>query len=354
MRYLLCRSDQHVLSILRESLLAERQLLEGAATVTLAVHASLAPLLRLEEQVTAAALRRGDAARDDIDAAFQPVLRTLADGAERGREVARWILRAAPRLPPAVWRAPNAYAVLARSSLLLDGRRVFSELPRNSVSLDDVAWALPPAESSEMIDVGVTLPSDALRFVPGRRNGATIQIPAGVPSLVEVEWSSGYTPEEEGRSARALIEAIPGHVFQFSEPVDRVAIRTLAGDLFWIERARMGQPQDGTSHAWRPQRARALELDHNDGACVRVESASGVLGTGFYIGPQTVATAARLFAGHGDLYVGLGPTQRLAHVQTARSDDEVLVLDVYGEAYADSLQLIDRDINRSRIVRVWR
>jgi hypothetical protein len=340
--------DQHVVALLRETLLTEPGLLARAAHITRMIHASMPPLLRLEEDVTIAALLQGEAAAAAIDTAFQPVMRSLVGNDDRGREVARWMLRAAPRFPPIVWRAPTAYAVLARSSILLDGRRALAELPRNDVRLEEIAWALPVVESDERIDVDVWLTSDSLRFVLARGR-STIQIPAAAPPLVEVVWN-----EPDGTLASVLAEATPGQAVPLGGPVERLSIRTIAGDVYSVERATAAAPpREEPRQAWRPDRARVLDLGDADDACVLVESASGVRATGFYIDPQTVATAAKPFERERDLTISVSALRRRARVVDGRSDDEVLILAVDGpEAYSEPPEVVDRDLSDFPTVRI--
>ena len=229
--------QQPVAILLRDNLATDKVLLTRAANITSEAHAHLSPVLRLEETVTALALLDREAAVQRIDDAFKPVLRALKEDDERGLEMARWMLRAAPRFPAVVWQASAAYSLLHASSVLLGGRRILEEVP-DAASLDPqtIAWALPASVREERVEIGIELLPAALQFSAADDAGARIRVPPTTPPVVEVRWLRDSTP------VRVLIDPIPGRVVDLGPDVASVTLRTVAGDVYRVEREAAPRP----------------------------------------------------------------------------------------------------------------
>lgn len=294
-----------VLQLLREHLATEPAMLERAALLTARVHAPLSAPIRLEEQVIALTMLKGDAALPEIDEAFQPALRALKVNDARAQEVARWMTRAAPALPSLVWRTPNAYALLHASIMVLGGGRVLNVPAVEDGDLSAVAWALPPDVLSRRIAIGVELFDDALQFVEPISGGAVISMPPMSPPVVDVRWRRGGTP------VHVVIDAVAGRVVPLGPDASEVKIRTVAGATYIVSRKPEAAPQATAAPkeapaptgmppkpatTWRPEKARVLERSTEDDECVRVfdpERPDEAV-TGAFIAPRYVLTSLEI------------------------------------------------------------
>src|SRR4030095_11523562 len=152
----------------------------------------------------------------------------------RAREIARWFLRAAPRLHPVVQQCPNATALLLSASMLL-GRRSSGEVPESKTTLSNFSWVIPPGSLDDRVEVGIERLSDAVRFVSvatqaavAAGGGATgrLSIPRAEPRLVEVAGQTGTTREQR------VVEAAPGCIVMLGSSASDVRVLTLAGDEY--------------------------------------------------------------------------------------------------------------------------
>jgi hypothetical protein len=285
---------QHVASLLREHLANDRELFEQAYRCTAGAHTQLSAVLQLEEQVTAVALLNRDDGVDEIEEAFRPVLRTFKENDTRAMEIARWMLRAAPRLPAVVWRAPTAYALVHASSVMLGGRRVLPVLPSGAdIDIDAIAWTVPALASAQRVDVGVELRGATLAFGDPAQAAVTIEIPSLVP-VAEVRWTRDAVP------VRTLVEAVPGTTVDLGVAVPLVSIRTVAGTTYTLQRQAAAEQPDKAPppNIWRPRQARVLEPTWMHEACVQVGvSRTGPWITGVCLSPGVIVTARRPFGG---------------------------------------------------------
>ena len=168
--------DPPVVRLLRESLAGGAERMALAAALTAQAHADAAPVLQLEERINALAALGRDAAVPEIDEALKPAVRAMRESDRRGREIARWWMRAAPRFDSIVWRSENAVALLVSASALLR-RNMLSSLPLPATALGTIGWALPAGVSQERIEVDVELDGTRLIFHPAADERARIASP---------------------------------------------------------------------------------------------------------------------------------------------------------------------------------
>jgi hypothetical protein len=187
-----------VLDELRTRLAEDQPLLERAWQVTKRVHTNLAPILRVEEEVTYQGLRKPrDTER--IDTLLHSVLDAMSADAERAPRLARWLTRAAPRWPAAVRELESAWKVVLRGSLHAGGLRslVAGELPADAQRwLEDVLPADPPRRWlgvrlwDEHVELGGTLTEDSL----------PVHVPDTEPAIVTVKPHGGVAVQVAVRS----------------------------------------------------------------------------------------------------------------------------------------------------------
>jgi hypothetical protein len=220
--------DGSVVRLLRERLACEPERFELAAKLTGKAHEEAAAALQLEERIIVLAARKHDGAVAEIDEALQPAVRAMRESDRRAREIARWWMRAAPRLDPIVWRSENAVALLMSASVRL-GRRVLSNVPQPVTDLAALEWALPASASIEPIEADVELDGRRLIFHPPTDERARIRVPATQPPFVELRWFT------DGRQHKAVSEVAPGTFFEFStDPVD-LTLHTLRGAAYQVK-----------------------------------------------------------------------------------------------------------------------
>ena len=219
--------DAPVVRLLRERLAGNPERLQLAAALTAQAHEQTAPALRLEEHITAIAAMRGDAAVAEIDDALRPAVRAMRENDRRSREIARWWMRAAPRLDPVVWRSENAVALLLSASALLR-RVVLPGVPQPADGLGALAWAVPVATPQNSIEADVELDGNRLTFRAPVEEHARIRVPATQPPMVELRWVI------EGRQQKAVAEVAEGTYFEFSTEPIGLALHTLRGAAYEV------------------------------------------------------------------------------------------------------------------------
>jgi hypothetical protein len=227
-----------VLDELRSRLADDQPLLERAWQVTSRVHAGIAPILRIEAELTYQGLcRPRDTQR--IDTLLGSVLDAMSADAQRAPRLARWLTRAAPRWPASVRERESAWKVVLRGSLHARGLASLVEaaLPAHAQQwLEDVLPADPPRRwlaahlwqdhlelgpeltaHSLPVHVPDTEPAIVTVSAPGRpavqvpvRSDATVVVglsPAGASSRAGPCFIS-YVGAEGERAARALADAL--------------------------------------------------------------------------------------------------------------------------------------------------
>lgn len=261
-----------VTALLRELLAADPSLLERAERVTASAHADAPATIRIEEKVTALALRTGDEVLRQIDEALRPAVLAMVRDEAAGMDIARWAARALPRFHPRVHETESA-ALLAIGA----AERLGSSIDRPDVDVTvsaarDHRWVLPSAAREQKITIGVELLADGVCFV-AEGQGSALPLPRTSPLLVHLLWNEG------GTERRRTIEPRPGRVERLGTTVDEVRFRTIAGEEFRL--------------AADPVRTGV------DAALVEIAplGSNGPSAMGFIVAPDRIVTAAAPFRG---------------------------------------------------------
>jgi len=307
--------EKDVAHVLRERLSVHPRLADVVAALEEA-HRDEPPTIVLEEKLNAIAVQRGASAVEAIDIELRAAIIGIREGDDRARDVARWFLRAWPRLHPVVRRSANAIALALGASLLL-GRRGGAAVPETDASLRDLGWVLSGDALEQRVDVGVERLGDALRFVslaatPAGASGptgsvGTMSVPRAEPRLVEVGWSSG------GRDHRRVVEASPGRTVAIGADAAGIRFVTLAGDEYEVEAA-----AGGTTSAREGIEVDITREPYRDiaAACVMVRASFSppAYGTALRVTPQMAITVGEPFAYMGQAYLVLDDGERLTSV----------------------------------------
>ena len=314
--------DPAVAGVLRESLAADHRehagppgssLLSRVEAVLAEVHGARLPSIWAEEQATLMALR-GDPP-EAMEAVLRPAAKAMLESDERGLEVARWALRALPRLPEAARRTEAAAMLALGASARLGGRPVATAPDTDGAALSPhLAWALPPERLSERTELSVRLLRGGIEFLAPDSELPVVSLPRTHPLLVQLSWS---TPAESGRK---LAQAQAGKTVELPEAVDEVTLRTLAGDEYDLRAT-------GPGASGEP----ALALDERYAwavdALVRVGSSQDreSLTTGWIPAPGRVVTAASAFR-DGVPYLHVIWRDRHVPARVVARDDEADLL----------------------------
>lgn len=252
--------DAPAQSLLRQELAAEmlpdgRRALEAVWSITERLHDDWPDSLRIEERATWLALRGRPAAAADIDALLWPALKAMTESEQRGIEVARWALRAMPRLPDVARHTDSALALaIAAVARLGSGPLVLGpDLPRGLPF--DLAWLLPPSMLAERQSCVIEPYADAFGLrAPrnGEAGGLHIELPPTRPLLLEVDCAVGSS-----RTVR-LVAVEPGALVSLPEGWEQLVLRTLAGDRYRVRRTGAGvRPTSGLD--WRTSVATMID-----------------------------------------------------------------------------------------------
>jgi hypothetical protein len=152
-------------------------------TVIATIHASIAPLVQLEEHIHSLSLG-GAAHRDAIENELKPVLNSLRSAEDTG--VAQWAARTIPRLSSWVRALPIAWAIRAVAHQRLGGT-VNIQSGKSTESLPPDAAAIL-RDLVPMTELWVRLTEGALEVSRDRvLGGHAITVPATFPIPLEVK-----------------------------------------------------------------------------------------------------------------------------------------------------------------------
>jgi CHAT domain len=235
-----------VLQELRERLAADRDRLIAARNVTREAHAHASPAIRLEETLTALVLEKPAGWEKAIEQAIEPALNTLATGGSDARDIARWALRAGPRLPVAVRTSPACRSLLMAAPLIL-GMRPTIQIPTSSaVSFDELGFLYSAQSPKETVRIGVAFVGGGLQFRQPSEVVETIDIPRTRPLLVGIEWA------DRGQVQRRTAIPDPGVLVPLTGSPQSVILTTLAGNQYRLTAERRG-PSAGESATLPPR-----------------------------------------------------------------------------------------------------
>jgi TIR domain-containing protein len=260
--------DAEVARILRERLARDQAQLDRAAELLDELHRGESEAVRLEEAITVLALRDGVESAA-LEERLRPVVRALAEGpADRRMDVARWALRALPRMPAPVLQTEAAALLAVGASACLGGRRVTRLGDRHAPLPEGAPWVIGSVGSNETVRLDVQLHEQAIEFVPPGTDGTgTLELPQTSPLYVELVW------DEPEQRVDWTIEVEAGRRFPLPADAQNIRIRTFAGREYAVETG-----ADETLHG----EARVSPLL---GACVTFDG-----GVGFFVAPDRVMT----------------------------------------------------------------
>jgi GTPase SAR1 family protein len=277
--------DANVADLLRRDLASEAELFHRANDLIRRAHEHLPPALQLEERINAIALIGGAAAITHIDDELRAAIRAMTESAERAGEIARWVLRAWPRLHETVRNTPAA-ATLALAASALLRRRMTADPLAAKARLTELSWILPTVGFERWVELGVELLDTSLVFSKVE-SGPPLRVPDTKPPLVELEWYIN------GEQHVRVVDAEPGRIVELGGvPVD-VRIGTLVGAEYV---ARREADTDSAAVETEPAWLDVSPFDTVADACVRVAPPGGTgtateWTTAFYIDPRTLATS---------------------------------------------------------------
>jgi hypothetical protein len=228
--------DGDVAQVLRGRLRATPERLSTARASIKAMHLGISPAIELEEELTFAALAPLDAKQRtaDIQAGLRRALKTMVTEESRETNLARWALRAIPRLPEDVRDSAAGWLLALSAGARLDGREVMSgEPPQGAV--DDLQALLPT--KSEPVTIGARLVASGVELsYPADPRSHAIQVPNTTPIVVSIggdggprrrqstlRWDEVRVVSTQGRTAR--IETAAGAVIDLAAPVPDMTIR---------------------------------------------------------------------------------------------------------------------------------
>jgi hypothetical protein len=202
---------------------------QRAWSMTENMHRHLAPAVQLEEKLNWLALQpRKNAAA--IRNELQSALRALV--AQGQGDIANWAGRALPRLPASV-RALEPAAMLAVASDLRLGRtRMTGHLDAGAIP-GWFATMLPDRFPQVELGIALTTAGLVLNAAPANET-VRIRVPATDPRLVELSVA--------GRSQLVSIDADAQVAVPLALDERPIALTTLAGERFTLERARVVEP----------------------------------------------------------------------------------------------------------------
>lgn len=201
--------------------------------LTRAAHAHLPEAARLEELLTAWALRAEPWDQTRMEQALAPALRALGGADEaHALEVARWAMQAAGRLPESVRALLPMQAVLVASALRLQ-QPALAAAAAGPVTLGatDLSWLVPAAKEPARTRLGVALVAGGVLFEEPRSGGLGFELPRTTPLVVSLRWQDTAGPHQR------LATVAPGAMVAIEGEAPSIQIVTLAGDAYTLTRS---------------------------------------------------------------------------------------------------------------------
>ncbi|WP_164008268.1 tetratricopeptide repeat protein [Pyxidicoccus trucidator] len=210
---------REVAELLRERLARNPARLDAAWRLTRSFHPFIPPAAALEEKVTWAAL--AGHSEEALNRELGSALTAMLSSPSRAVGIARWALRALPRLPERAQRSETGALLSLATISRVDGTwlRVNGALP-----------ARLPARSWRVLDELSGVPVRLLReperisfLPPEAQEGHRLELPDTHPPLLELAW------EEAGQQHRTLVAAEPGAHVPLPGAVERLQFRAVNG-----------------------------------------------------------------------------------------------------------------------------
>jgi len=200
--------------------LAEHGRRDDALKIVAKLHAGHSNVIQLQEEVTALSLKNDDASRAQIEMLLQPVVRTLHENDHAG--LARWAARAFTQLRPDVQSMPAPWSMMRAASLRLRGT--------SSDTASGTGWSAVESSLRDLpvVPVYVRMYDDGARVTTTPGEGASLEIPATEPLLLEFSWDGA----EGRRSARVALAQ--GDQADVELAPRSVVVTTVVGDEYQI------------------------------------------------------------------------------------------------------------------------
>ena len=253
--------DPIVAELLQRHLLEDEDRFRAARREIVRAHAAMPPAIQAEEEIHALALEKGVGAAAEIEERLQPLVRAIVQGGQAGTDLARWVLRAAPRFHPIVRETEAAQTLILTAPLLLGHRRILKEGPKRRVSVRTLGWALPSSARRESVRIGVELVEVGVQFLAAGETSDTVALPQTNPLLVELEWDDGKG------TRRITVEPVAGTYAVLAGKPQNVLLTTLTGEQY-----RLASQPSATLNAPPMRSASAVSADPAMlAACVQLE-----------------------------------------------------------------------------------
>jgi WD40 repeat protein len=181
--------------VLRGRLARNPERLNFARRIIEEMHASAPASIQLEEEIVwRALLPDAEAQGPAIEASLRSAMKAMIDDPSRSKDVARWAIRALPRLPANVRDSVAAWMLALTSGAQLDGRPVLrGDAPPGA--LEGVRGLLP--DTTNPVLVGARLVGMTLELsVPPDLRAETLRVPPTNPLLVSVESAAEDHPQQ--------------------------------------------------------------------------------------------------------------------------------------------------------------
>jgi|GEM_PF-3556279 len=228
---------------LRRELAQSRESLRRAWEVVAEVHENAPAAIKLEERVIWRILAGGPDASDAVEKELMSVVSAIVTQNRTG--LARWALRAVPRLPEEARHTKAAQTLLLTAAAHLGAWHLLGkQVENNNLSaafINNLKVVLP--RNLPQVDVGVRLLDESgesgsttgprsyvVEFSSPALNDKSdlIRVPGTVPLLLEISWS-----EDAGSQIRHL-SLYQGRVETVKVGASTVTIRTAAGDIYTL------------------------------------------------------------------------------------------------------------------------
>lgn len=245
---------------LRRDLAESRDSLTRAWLVLSAVHEHSPVAMKLEERVTWTIINGGPTAHDEIEKDLNSVTSAILTQNRTG--LARWALRAVPRLPVEARQTKAAQTLLVTAAAHLGAWQMLQKQVENNnlpaTFINDLKVVLP--SNLPQVEVGVRLlddldgfglpvPATLRRYVvefsnpPLSDQSDLVRVPGTVPMLLEVSWNGN-----EERQVKQL-SLYRGRVETINVGGTPVTIRTARGDFYTLSENEEKEPSIVDRHA---------------------------------------------------------------------------------------------------------
>ncbi len=227
--------DPDVLAVLRQQLAAEAENPESggpefadrARDLVVRLHSGHPPAIRLEEDVVWESVRHRGTARSHIESRLRTAVKAMATDRDGGRAVARWAAQAWWRLPEVATQTDAAQLLAVGTALRLGTAVSVASFGEQQMPASP-GW-LTPSDPGTLVQLGVELTADGLRFAEPVTGSLVFELPHTSPLVVEIGWYDGTI------SHREVMAVAPGTDIVLGSVAGQVTLRTLAGRRYTIE-----------------------------------------------------------------------------------------------------------------------